>query len=506
MTDTDVLIVGSGPVGSAFARLIADARPEASITMVELGPQVSTPPGSNVRNLPPAERDAARERSQGPQGALSGDRERTLHVEGTVISPGGTYLASPGHQDGMPAAALSSCVGGMGVHWTCATPRPNDDERIPFIPEAELDAAFDEAERLMHVTTLPENPYGRAIKELLREHFAGTLPEDRLPDGLPMSAIPQPDGSIRWGGADTILGDTRLDLRTETIARRLVIEGDRVIAVEVEHLPTRARETISARVIIVAANAFQTPQLLWASGIRPDALGRYLTEHVLVYSVVALRDEVVERAGIDTPVAQLVKDPTASTFGIPYTAGVHPYRTQVMHMADPPFPVDESSVHVGAARFVAMGNGVRKFPRAEDRLVFSDDAVDGWGMPQLTIEYEVTERELAEVERASADLRAVAESIGEFVPGGEPRLMPAGTSLHYKGTVRMGDDGGAESVVDDRSRVWGFRNLFLGGNGLIPTATVSNPTLTSVALAVLASAAVLEELDAARVAEPQSAG
>lgn len=492
---TDLLIVGSGPVGSAFARLVGERRPGTDITMIELGPQVSDPAGTNVRNLPIDQRDAARERSQGPQGAPSGDSARGLSVEGTVISPGGTYLATPGRQPGMPAAALSSCVGGMGVHWTCATPRPNDDERIAEIPSDELDAALDEAERLMRVTTLPENPYGSAIKSLLREQFAGELPEDRLPDGLPMSAIPQPDGTIRWGGADTILDGTPVTLRAETIARRLLLDGDRVVGAEVEHLPSGEVETIEARVVVVAANALQTPQLLWASGIRPDALGRYLTEHVLVYSVVALSDEVVARAGIDTPVKDLVKDPTASTFGIPYTAGVHPYRTQVMHMADAPFPVDESVVQVGAARFVAMGNGVRKFPRPEDRVVFSDAEVDGWGMPRMSIEYEVTDRELAEVEKASADLRAVAESIGSFVPGGEPRLMPAGTSLHYKGTVRMGDDGGAESVVDTHSRVWGFRNLFLGGNGLIPTATVTNPTLTSVALAVRAVPEVVAQLD-----------
>lgn len=495
-TSTDLLIVGSGPVGSAFARLISEQRPGTAITMIELGPQVSAPPGANVRNLPVDERDAARERSQGPQGAPSGDSARGLRVEGTVISPGGTYLASPGHQPGMPAAALSSCVGGMGVHWTCATPRPNDDERIDIIPSAELDAALDDAERLMRVTTLPENPYGSAIKTLLREHFGDTLPEGRRPDGLPMSALPQPDGSVRWGGADTILGDAPVDLRVETIARRLILDGDRVTGVEVEHLPSGEVATILAKVVVVAANAFQTPQLLWASGIRPDALGRYLTEHVLVYSVVALSDEVVARAGIDTPVRELVKDPTASTFGIPYTAGVHPYRTQVMHMADAPFPVDEAAVKVGSARFVAMGNGVRKFPRAEDRVVFSDTEVDGWGMPQLSIEYEVTERELSEVEAAMADLRGVAASIGAFVPGGEPRLMPAGTSLHYKGTVRMGDDGGEASVVDDHSRVWGFENLFLGGNGLIPTATVTNPTLTSVALAVRAAPVVVEQLNA----------
>jgi pyranose oxidase len=495
MTNTDLLIIGSGPIGSAFARLVGEARPETSITMIELGPQVSTPPGSNVRNLPIDERDMARQRSQGPQGSPSGDSERPMHVEGTIMSPGGTYLAAPGHQDSMPAAAMSSCVGGMGVHWTCATPRPFDDERIPFIDDQELEAAFAEAERLMNVTTLPENPYGRAIREILVNHFGEELPADRRPAPLPMSAIPQADGTIRWGGADTILAKTKVDLWDNTICRRLILEGEKVLGASVEHLPTGEHHDITAKVVVVAANALQTPQLLWASGIRPDALGRYLTEHLLVYSVVALRDEVLAHAGTTIPVKEMVKDPTASTIGIPYTAGVHPYRTQVMHMASPPFPVDEDKVRVGAGGYVAMGNGIRKFPRPEDRVFFSDEELDGWGMPQLSIEYEVTERELHEVEAASADLRRVAQRLGDFVPGGEPQLMPAGTSLHYKGTVRMGNDGGKDSVVDERSRVWGMRNLFLGGNGLIPTATVSNPTLTSVALAVLAAPEVLSQLD-----------
>ena len=70
--------------------------------------------------------------------------------------------------------------------------------------------------------------------------------------------------------------------------------------------------------------------------------------------------------------------------------------------------------------------------------------------------------------------------------------VPAPAPL--QGTYRIGDDGGAQSVCDSHAQVWGLDNLFLGGNGTIPTATACNPTLTSVAIAARSVSRVLEVL------------
>jgi choline dehydrogenase-like flavoprotein len=75
-----------------------------------------------------------------------------------------------------------------------------------------------------------------------------------------------------------------------------------------------------------------------------------------------------------------------------------------------------------------------------------------------------------------------------------PKVMPAGSSIHYMGTVRMGPADDGTSVCDSYSRVWGVPGLVLAGNGLIPTANSMNPTLTSVALAVRGAAALAADL------------
>jgi choline dehydrogenase-like flavoprotein len=140
-----------------------------------------------------------------------------------------------------------------------------------------------------------------------------------------------------------------------------------------------------------------------------------------------------------------------------------------------------------------MGWGIRKWPRPEDRVAFVDDEPDENGLPGIRIAYALTEREEAELDRARVHQARAAAALGEFVAG-TPKVMPAGSSLHYMGTVRIGPVDDGTSVCDPQSRVWGVPGLVLAGNGLIPTANSCNPTLTSVALAVRGAAALADEL------------
>jgi choline dehydrogenase-like flavoprotein len=120
MPEPDVLVVGSGPVGAAYVRLLTEARPELDVLVVEAGPIVSEPPGMNLRNIADSvQQEKARLLAQGQ--ALPGTDAVPLDIPGTVTARQGTYLVEPGSEQ-MPAAAAASCVGGQGALWTCAYP------------------------------------------------------------------------------------------------------------------------------------------------------------------------------------------------------------------------------------------------------------------------------------------------------------------------------------------------------------------------------------------------
>ncbi|WP_329060605.1 GMC family oxidoreductase [Amycolatopsis sp. NBC_01480] len=127
-----------------------------------------------------------------------------------------------------------------------------------------------------------------------------------------------------------------------------------------------------------------------------------------------------------------------------------------------------------------------------DAVEFSDTETDFYGMPKMTIRYSHTAKDLATIESMRANSIRSASRIGTLAE--EPTLAAGGSSLHYQGTVRMGADDDGESVCDPYLRVWAVDHLYVGGNGVIPTATAANPTLTMVALAWRAANQLVREL------------
>lgn len=493
----DVAIVGSGPTGAAYARVISERAPALTVAMFEVGPTVSDPPGAHVKNIAePAERTRAQVASEGP-----GER-------GTkVASPGaakagvrgarpGTFLLDDGYvfegEDGLPVAAMSSNVGGMAAHWTGACPWPNESERIGFLPD--MDELLAEAERLLGVTrdAFDSAPFG----EIVRERLAAAVDDGRTDatkvQRMPLAVHRRDDGRLVWSGSDVVLGDvTRANpafsLFDESLVTSVVLADGRAAGVVVRDLRSGEEQEIAARAVVVAADALRTPQLLWASGVRPPALGRYLNDQAQVVFASRLRD--VAPLGADAPATGLAEYSGVSW--VPFTDAV-PFHGQIMQLDASPIALAEDDPVVPGS-IVGLGLFCAKDLQADDRVEFDDAHVDGYGMPAPRIHYTLTARDHEVIERARAEITRLAEAVGDPV-GDRPFTLPLGSSLHYQGSTRMGAADDGESVCDTDGQVWGVAGLFVAGNGVIPTATACNPTLTSVALAVRGARAIAASL------------
>nr|WP_230465861.1 GMC family oxidoreductase N-terminal domain-containing protein [Nonomuraea sp. ATCC 55076] len=414
----DVAIIGSGPAGAAYARVLSERAPHASVALFEAGPTVTTPPGAHVKNLrDPRARALAQRRSEGPSpqdataptdtmDGYAGSRERLLRP-GTFLLRDG--WRQPG-EDGLPAAAFSSNVGGMAAHWTGACPRPGGGERIPFV--AGLDDLLTEAERLLAVTSsaLADAPLADLVRKRLAEEFDDGRAPDRRVRPMPLAVRRTASGELIWSGSDVVFGEvTRRNanfrLLDESLVTRVLVQDGAVRGVRVRDLRSGHEHVVGARFTVVAADSLRTPQVLHASGVRPAALGRHLNDQPQIVHAARLRDAPQEPPA---PAEDGAITARSGVSWVPFTDD-QPFHGQVMQLDASPVPIDGDAV---PGSIVGLGWFCAKDLQPGDRVTFSDSETDEYGMPAMRIHYTLTDRDRASIERAKASIKAAAAALG----------------------------------------------------------------------------------------------
>ena len=429
-----IVVIGSGPIGAVVARRFCEAGEK--VTLLEAGQPISDPPGSHVRNQICFQKD--------PDSYFAG------------IAGYFQYFDDAAPPAGLPGASTTMAAGGQGVLWTNNCPRPAAFERWSVMPDLEWDRYLGDAERYLdvHDDTFDASVRQRCIVERLRDRLAE---DGREVVGQPMAGRLLDPWTIHYVASHDILAGTEVSIRTAEVSR-IVVDGQCVSGVDLA-----GGEHVDADVVVVAAGVFDTPVLLYRSGLASPALGRHLTYHPVLFSQLVLDESICRGDGYDIP-PRLQIPPTTET----------PWNTMILRDTCPASAAPPD-VDVASNRLVEIQSFCPVDIHPDNTMVIGDDGV------RFDVPLRASDR--ARMDAVVADQRRLAAGLGRFRAGVEPQWMDLGFA-HVMGTCRMGAADDGTSVTDGFGRVWGTQGLYLATVGVIPTALAVNPTLTAAALAI----------------------
>ena len=474
----DVVIVGSGPVGAVVAARIRAEAPDATLLMVEAAPPLGARLGEHLL----ASSDPTIRRRYVDR-ARPGNQARYVDQGAETLEAGMVPTRVLGEDvDQLSGSASSWNVGGMGIHWSAACPRPIADEIPKLYTDDEWEALIVEAERLLAVRldVFPDSEQAEFIGGALRSLF----PRNPALPGvgpMPLAGGVGTDSAYRRTGPSDIFPpiagepDPSFELHSGALCTSIAEIGGGVVA-RIRSLADGNLSEVRARVVVVAGDVLRTPQLLWASDIRPAALGRYLNEHAFLTGYT-----VLEHQG---PRPQSEVEPFTGAWYVPTLGEAWPHQGQFM----------STFVESTGGHRLGLSWYVRTDPDENNRVEFSDDDLDELGMPRMTVRFARSSADQDRIREGLRLQRSVGEAIGEFTSTGP--LAP-GASLHTSGSFRVGAEDDGTSTADRDGRVWGTKNVFVAGAGAIPTALACNTTLTACAIAVRTAGAVVRKLSAA---------
>jgi choline dehydrogenase-like flavoprotein len=264
-----------------------------------------------------------------------------------------------------------------------------------------------------------------------------------------------------------------LELRPDASVERMLIEdsADGPRATGVEYVDDKGeRHAVRAAVVVVAAGALRTPQLLLRSGLRSEAIGRNLGLHP-IRLVYGLFDELQD-AHIAYPItAHCMKfqHDEDGGFVLEGTTVMDPIAFATT-LRDERGPLWGPRL-VEAARAFRRWSGVLAMVNDEN----NGAAVDEDGNEHMQVNF--NPRELERLDAALGFGRQVLDAAGAS------QIYWTGIfSTHPQGSCRMGDDP-ARAAVDRNCECHEVKRLFVGDASLIPRTLSVNPSLTVMALA-----------------------
>ncbi len=308
------------------------------------------------------------------------------------------------------------------------------------------------------------------------------------------------------------LATGRAELLSETFVARIVTDGRRATGVEVIG-PDGERRTLGARHVVVAGGALETPRLLLLSGIEHPLIGRYLMVHfqtiaagVLSERVHAHKGRAVTHVHDDGVIVDDAARAAARAGGLPWIRG------GMTEHGGPSLPIMEASLYPWGANHkrLMQSSAIRDrmwamIMQGEDlaqptNTVDLDPTVrDARGFPVVRVTYRPHRHELVASAHHGPRLAQILDTMGarwtslssspalEGAENAMQSVVPA--SRHVMGTTRMGHDP-ATSVVDAFGRMHSLPNVVVADSSVFVTAAGYGPTLTLVALAARAAAAM----------------
>ena len=124
-------------------------------------------------------------------------------------------------------------------------------------------------------------------------------------------------------------------------------------------------------------------------------------------------------------------------------------------------------------------------PNDASRVTLADTRDPVFGQQQTRITWQISDLDRTTYDQTTRLFRAAVEARGGQVsyPSWDVIKSSLVVSGHHIGTTRMSSDP-TKGVVDANPRVHSLANLYVAGSSVFPTAGISNPTFTIVALSI----------------------